>query len=206
MKRTITLLTVLLLAVLVLTSCGETKDEKDSKEPEAISSLKTIGDVIALEKEENQFEVSNGKVVCAFKYEDGYYRITADIPEDTEKKYIDIDITKEGSDKKQEELVAPLKIKKVENLSDKILKKDELKALAGKTGKELADEGWTYNGSYELDEKKVWMNNGPFVYIVVFDGDFKNADSDNFDVEKETANMKVKSVKFETLGDNATSE
>ena len=168
-------------------------------------SLKTIGDVIALDKADNQREVGSGRVVCAFKYGDTYYRVRADIPEDAEKAYFDVDIMEEGYEDKQNEILAPLEINGFENLSEQILTQDELEALKGKTGQELVVEGWTYDGSFFLGDMQFRMSYGPFVYTVEFDGSADGQDAESFDAEAGTKDMKVRSAEFSSLGLNATS-
>ena len=53
---------------------------------------------------------------------------------------------------------------------------------------------------------EVWMCCGPFEYTVIFDGTTDKQNSDDFDIEEETKDMKVKSVKFSALGDATTLE
>ena len=210
MKKLLTLMAVLLIAMLALAGCGGSEESSDngsdSKESAAVDSLKTFSDVIALEKEDTQTSVGGGMLVYAFKYGDEYYRVSSKISEKTEKAYIDIDMSKEGYEKKQEELIGSVKIDKIENLNEQMLSEEDLDALKGKTGAELVKDGWTYNGSFDLENMEFWMDKGPFQYIVVFDGSADGANAENYDAEAETKDMKVKSVKFSMLGDATTLE
>ena len=86
-------------------------------------------------------------------------------------------------------------------LNDQILSEDDLKALAGKTGKELVGEGWMYTGSYMLENMDVEMNYGPFAYMVRFDGKVDEKDWEDYDVEAGTADMKVVSAEFSQMGE-----
>lgn len=212
MKKYLSFALALVLVVSVLTGCGGsnnsdgTNSNSDSAVVLTADSLKTIGDVDALEnKTEPQREVGNGRVVCAFKYGDTYYRVRADMPEDVMQAYFDVDIMEDGFEEKQDEIVAPLGINKFEILSDQMLTQDELDALKGKTGQELVDEGWTYDGSFFLDDMEFWMSYGPFVYKVEFDGSADGKDAENYDAEAGTKELKVKSAEFSSLGMNATS-
>ena len=212
MKKYLSFALALVIVVSVLAGCGGSNNSdgsdssSDSAEVLTADSLKTIGDVEALEnKTEPQREVGNGRVVCAFKYGDTYYRVRADMPEDVMQAYFGIDIMEDGFEEKQNEIVAPLEINKFEILSDQILTQDELDALKGKTGQELVDEGWTYEGSFFLDDMEFWMSYGPFVYKVEFDGSADGKDADNYDAETGTKELKVKSAEFSSLGMNATS-
>ena len=206
MQRFLALIMALILSVSVLAGCGNKEKDTEKADQGAIQSLKTMGDLASLEREEEQSSVGNGKAVFAFKYGGTYYRVTADLTEETEKEYIDVDILEEGYEEKQREILAPVEITKIEDLSEQILPQEDLDALAGKTGKELVDEGWTYSGSYNLEEMQVWMVNGPFEYTVVFDGNIDEENSDDFDIEKATKDMKVKSAEFNALGDAANVE
>ena len=210
MKRLLSVFIVLTL--LALSGCGgqgnSNVGDDSGKTAEAVSvdSLKTIGDAFALDVSENQYAVSEGKVVYAFKAGDTYYRVIASISDEDQQKYMDIGYDDPDYEAKQHEIIDPLEIEKTENLNEKILSEEELDALTGKTGKELTEEGWTYQGSYNLDGMEVWMCCGPFEYTVIFDGTTDKQNSDDFDIEEETKDMKVKSVKFNALGDATTLE
>jgi hypothetical protein len=204
----------LMIAACVLTGCGSagggTGEGSDggagSGNAEALSTdtLKTFGDVIALEgKEELQNSVGNGKVVYAFKKDGTYYRIWSEIPKELEQEYIDIDISQEGYEDKQNKLIENVEVGHVENLSEQMLSEEALKALAGKTGKELVAEGWSYQGSYNLEVMEVYMDYGPFAYVVTFDGKIEEENSDDFDIEAATKDRKCKAARFESLGNNA---
>ncbi len=205
MRRIIALVFALMMAALVLTACGKASEESEEKN-EAVSadSLKTFGDIIALEKEEPQLAVGEGKAVYAFKAGGTYYRAIADLDKDVEEAFINIDILAEGYEEKQNEILGPIGIDKLENLSEQLLTEDQLASLSGKTGQELLDEGWTYQGSYDLESMEVLMTYGPFSYRVSFEGQVEGADQDDFDVEAATKGMKVRSAAFEMLADDAT--
>jgi hypothetical protein len=209
MKKQIGLMLMLMIAVFAFAACGASKSGTDNTEPETdtafVDSLKTIGDVIALDKDGFESSVGGGKVVYAFKYDDTYYRVTADMPAETQKAYFDIDVMDDGYKEKQEEILAPLEVTKIENLSEQILTQDELDALTGKTGQEMVNDGWSYEGNVIIgDTEEVQMQYGPFVYNVVFDGSIEGAGTDNSEIEEATKDMKVKSIEFQSLSMTAT--
>ena len=209
MKKLIGFMLMLMIAVFAFAACGTTESGTDNTKPETdtsfADSLKTMGDVIALDKDGFQSSVGGGKVVYAFKYDDTYYRVTADMPEETQKAYFDIDVLEDGYKEKQEELIAPLEITNVENLSEQILTQEELDALTGKTGQELVDDGWSYAGDIVIGStQEVQMQYGPFVYKVVFDGEIEGAGTDISAIEEATKDMKVKSIEFQSLSMNAS--
>lgn len=200
-KRVISIMLVLLMTLFAFAGCGGKGGGSDA-DPADVESLKTIGDAVKLAAgEEDQWAVYDGKVVYVFKYGDTYYRVRAGISEEDQQAYFDIDFADEDYEEKQHAIVDPLEIEQIEDLGDQLLSDDDLAALAGKTGKEMVEAGWVYSGSYNLDDNEVWMEYGPFEYSVKYEGTFGDPESDDFDIEEATADMKVKSVEFSTLGD-----
>jgi hypothetical protein len=210
MKKFLTLILVLLMAVFTLAACGGSSDEgadtPDTSEPVSVDSLKTFGDVIDLEKEDVQSAVGGGYVVYAFKYGDTYYRVKSAIPADLEEEYIGIDILEDGYEEKQQALISDVEIDEIENLSEQILSSEECDALVGKTGQEMQDAGWKFGDGHSLESMEFWANYGPFTYTVVFDGEVPESEYETFDDVNDTKDMKVKSVEFMTLGDATTIE
>lgn len=206
-KRMLSILTILLMSAFMFAACGSNRSDDSTPGKElSIDTIKTIGDAFALDHEEDsQYAVSEGKVVFAFKIDDAYYRVIADISEEDQQAYMDIEFDDEDYDAKQHAIIDPLEITKIENLNEQMLSRDELDDLVGKTGKELVDEGWNYQGSYDLDAMEVWMDYGPFDYSVRFEGGGLE-NSDDFDIEEATRDMKVKSAEFSALGDATTIE
>ncbi|MBR0372954.1 MAG: hypothetical protein IJH91_00290 [Mogibacterium sp.] len=207
MKRVVSLLLVLMMAVFALAGCGGGGSDSgdggsggDSSEPVSVDSLKTMGDILALELEESQWAVYNGKVVYAFKLGDGYYRATGTISEEDAQAFYDIDFSDEDYEAQQEAILGPIAIDNMEDLSDQILTQDEMDALVGKTGQELQDAGWTFSG-HDLEEMVFWMNYGPFMYSVYFDGEVAEADYETFEDEAGTKDLTVTKVEFNMLGD-----
>lgn len=195
---------VLLMTMLVFAGCGGSgSNSSDASDVPSIESLKTIGDVMALETEDMQSAVYEDVVVFAFKLGDTYYRVRAAISPDKAQEYFDIDYMDEDHEEKEKAIIAPLEIDSVEDLNDQILSQSELDSLVGKTGQELVEAGWTYNGSHMLEDMEIWMDYGPFLYSVFFDGEVAEADYESFEDEEGTKDMKVVSAKFNMLG-NAT--
>lgn len=211
MKKLLTLILVLLMAAFTLAACGGSGSESesadaDTSEPVSVESLKTFGDVIALEKEDAQTAVGSGYVVYAFKYGDTYYRVKSAIPAELEQEYIDIDILEDGYEEKQQALISDVEIDEIENLNDQILSSEECDALVGKTGQELQDAGWRFGDGHSLESMEFWANYGPFTYTVVFDGEVPESEYETFDDENDTKDMTVKSVEFMSIGDATTIE
>ena len=204
MKKMISMILAIVMSLTVLAACGSSggsgSGSGSGTAAASVDSLKTIGDVIALESEETQRAVYDGKAIFVFKLGDTYYRATASISEEDQQAYFDVDFSDADFEQQQNAIVESLPIEKMENLNEQILSQDEMDALIGKTGQELQDAGWTYSG-HDLEDMEFWMNYGPFLYTVTFDGEVAEADYETFEDEEGTKAMTVKSVKFNMLGD-----
>lgn len=139
-----------------------------------------------------------------FELGETYYRVRAELPEDVTQAVWDTDFGDEDQMEKLNKLLAPIEITEIEDLNDQMLTEDEMKSLVGRTGQELMDSGW-YSSGYNLETMEFWMNYGPFMYTVVFDGKVKEADRESFN-EEDIRDMTVKSVEFLMLGDAANIE
>ena len=171
MKKLIILIMVLLMSVPVLAACGGSNDaEAGGAEDVSVDSLKTIGDIIALDSADMQCAVYEGNVVYAFQLGDAYYQARASISEEDEQAYFDIDFADEDYEEQQNAIVESLEIEEIVNLNDQMLSQEDLDALVGKTGQELMDEGWTFSG-HDLEAMEFWMGYGPFVYTVTSRGE-----------------------------------
>lgn len=209
MKKVLSIFLVLLMAMMALTACGgsgdsDSGDAGDAAPVTSVEELKTIGDIMALEASDYSTAVYEDQVVYAFKLGDTYYRAKADISPEDAQAYWDVDYTAEDYEEQEAAIISPLEIREIENLSEQILSEEDCAALVGKTGQELQDAGWTYSG-HDLESMEFWMEYGPFVYTVVFDGEVAEADYETFEDEAGTKDMAVKSVTFsDSLGSRAT--
>lgn len=71
------------------------------------------------------------------------------------------------------------------------------------TGQELIDDGWSVWG-FNVETMEFNMSHGPYNYIVVFDGKVKM--TEDLDGNDAAAPLKVKSVKYDGIGDAANIE
>lgn len=195
MKRAIICGMIFVIAVFMLIGCELSSPELD------LSTIKTVKDAVAAnDSDEWQSTAYEEWYVYVFSAGGKYYRAYAPMDESTFDAIIDLDYEDEDYDAKYDELVYPLEISKIENLSDMIPSKSELKALVGKTGADLLADDW-YCMGYNLDEMQFYMNKDPFEYIITFDGSLEM--SDDFDEYEAIAPLTVKSVEFFGLGDAA---
>ncbi|MBO4468621.1 MAG: hypothetical protein J5766_04910 [Clostridia bacterium] len=161
-----------------------------------------MGEIFALdvEDDEKQTATLEDAYIYAFKHNGTYYRAIATITDDAKRAIDDLDFDDEDYWDNVAGIIAPLKIDKFENLSKQILSQKELDKLVGKTGQYLLDHDWYSNG-YDLETMKFRMNKDPFCYLVVFDGHVDKKDYEDFDDSIDILELKVKSVKFYSLGD-----
>ncbi len=209
MKKKMTLLFALILAISLLAGCGGKSGggaAEATEETFSTDSLKTMADVLALgetvKEQEEDFHCQNaaveGKLGYVFNYKGTYYRVTCDLSKDVFEAIMALDYSDEDHDKKYNELISPLEIKSCENLSEQIPPQEELDKLVGKTGEDLVNDGW-YSSGYNLEDMEFYLNKDPFLYTVAFDG--KLEQSDDFDEIEAIKPLKVKSVKFTGLGE-----
>ena len=204
MKKTIALLLAFFVTALLLTGCGKTGGEADAgtdagNRETVLDTLKTIGDVIALSGDTRQISTYDEDVVYAFEVDGTYFRARAKISGDARDAFREIDYSDPDHEEKENEILAPLPIDEIENLSEELLTGEEMKALVGKTGQDLLNDGWTCDG-YNLDKMEFWMEYGPFLYTVVFNEKIAEADYDSFR-DEDIGDLTVRSVTFLTLGD-----
>lgn len=206
-KKVTAIISVIIMSFFLFAGCGS-KENGSSSAAEALlaDDLKTIGDVDALDTENMQKSVTDNQVVCAFEYKGTYYRVTASISDEDQQAYIDVDFADDDYEEQQKKILAPLKVEKFENLSEQILKQDELDALAGKTGKELLEDGWSCTGNFDLETKEFYLNYGPFLYDVTFEGEIDEKNAEDYDEETGIRDLTVKSAEFISIGDATSIE
>lgn len=202
MKKIFVIVLSVVLLIGAMAGCGtksQTSNIDLSGSPEEIAaSIKTVGDALSLGEDYfSQSATVEYEYIYVMNINDTYFRFHAPLDEETFNKIIDLDILEEGYEDKLNKIISPLEIGSYENLSKDIPTSEELDKLIGKTGKELVDDGWTFNG-YMLDAMEFYMNKNPYAFVVVFDGEIK--DYDNFS-EEQVYDKTVKSVTFDGLGD-----
>lgn len=194
MKKILALCLMLLLS-LSLIGCGQQQQQTG----DSPSEIETIGDAQRISSGENEQEALYGDYyIYAFESDGTCYRAIAAVPAEISDELWDLD----WDDPKKSELVAPLPVEKLENLSEMIPSQEELDSLVGKTAQELFDDGW-YNTGWNLTDMEFWMNYGPFSYTVVLDGDVGNYE--DFE-EDDMAPLVVKSISCDGLGDATSIE
>ena len=165
-------------------------------------SIKTMGDVYALTKDEytEQKATYADKFIYAFSVDGVLYRATADLPADVSEALFALEFD-EDYEQNEMDLVKDLEVTSFENLEDQKLSQEELDALVGKTGQELFDEGWRSGSFYNTDTLEVWLEYGPFAYAMHFDGEIAPEDAETFDPYEDLTDKKVLDATFADVGD-----
>ncbi len=218
-------LTILLMAMIMtmLAGCGgagsgSSDDSSSAEEPAApvidVSSLKTMGDVFEATEgaaddqtsETGEYALTQSgftekQYAYVFKSGDDYYRATADLPKDVSEELWKIDGSDEDGEQKQRQLIAPLEISKMDNLTEGIPSQEELDKLVGTKGQELFDDGWTFS-QYNVETMECVMYHDAYAFNITFDYDgepMKNAD--DVDPEQVWKDSPVASISYNGIGD-----
>ena len=175
--------------------------EEEAQEPapaEEDRGFWTLSDVFAYDITDSSF--SEYLYVCVFEKDGEFYRAVAELPADVSETLWALDFFDENYNSMVREAVAPLDIMRLDNLTEMVPSQEELDTLVGRNVQELVDEGWYY-WYWNLDEKELGMNYGPFSYRIIFEG--TPADPENFDAEQSDA-LTVASVTYDGIGDAAS--
>ena len=197
MKNALRILAVSVMVLMLVSGCG--KSQTPPEKPADVSDIKTMGD--AFQYEQIGYGIGEEKAVYVFKVGDDTYRAVADMTEEMAKEYFALDIMDDDHDVKLKELLGPVEIKELVNVTEATPTEEELNALVGKTGQELLDDGWTCSGYY-LDGPVFLMDHGWFEYEVSFNEeiDTTNYDPDTFDEVETIRPLTVKSVTCTGIG------
>lgn len=198
MKKIISLILAYALVLAVFTGCSNDSADNNSN-PADISSFKTIGDIINSGIESTQTANTDKYYIYVFELDQVYYRAISNITPEIAQSLFELDFDDKDYDKKLNEIVSPLSIDKLENLTDTVIPQQELDQLVGKTGEDLLNDGWSSGMGYNLETMEFWMSKGAFEYTVVFDGKLEN--SEDFDEEEAIKPLVIKSVTLNGIGD-----
>jgi len=162
-----------------------------------LSAVTTLGEL--LDKPECGKGWSEKQCVFAFEQEDMIYRAVAEMTPDAAEALFALEWEDEEYAEKERELLSPLKIVSIENLTESIPQQEELDQLIGKTGAELLDDGW-YCSGWNLDEMIFFMDRAPYEYDIVMSGEIPSPD--DFD-DEDIRPLVIESVRFARICDAA---
>ena len=189
MKKVLSVVIVLMLILTAVTACGKKADP---------DSLKKIGDLAKLESK--GFTYTDDMYVTVFINQGDLYRAEAKLSADVVEALDALSWEDDDHTKKVKELVAPLEITKLINISEGILSQEELDKLIGKTGQDLLNEGWK-SLSYIPDDHSIYMEYGYFQYNVSFDGTI--VETDEMDTDEVVRPLTVQSIEYIGMSSSA---
>ena len=201
MKKALLSFLFIIVLSLSLTCCKKAESKSGKLKSLPTDRIKTFGDIIELKDKDEQTAAFEDSYVYVFNLDGVFYRASSKLSDKTRQEINDLDFDSDGYKESVKKIIAPLKVEKIENLSDKKLSKKELDALIGKTGQYLFDHDW-YCESYDLSSMTFKMNYDPFCYTVVFEGTV-SVGSGEFDKNYDIKDLTVKSIVWDSLG-NAT--
>jgi len=149
------------------------KEPAEETEPQAQadpSSWKTLGDVLSLETGSKESSWDDETYDYIFEYAGTQWLVKAAFSGELNDAVNAVDFMEEDRDEQIKAILASCEILSVTDLSTLALPQAELNQWIGKTGQDLLDAGWEYNGYYS-DETgfHVIMVNGDFQYQIAFE-------------------------------------
>ena len=168
---------------------------KDGKHVD-LATVTVLGDLLGLPDVGSS--CGDGRYIYAFEQDGNTYRAICEISEETAQAIFDLDFEDPDYTKKENELIAPLPVKAIENLTEGRPTQEEADRYLGKTGQELIDEGWFVH-FYNLEEMKFGMVHGVYSYAITFEGEIK--DPENFDENTDMGGLTVVAITCDGIGD-----
>ena len=153
-----------------------------------IADAKVLGDILALPTYGSGY--TDSFYADVFELNGTIYRVFANMTPELNEKLNNLDFEDEDYEKKQNELLAPLSINRVENLTKAKPSEADLAVYAGKDMSELINEGFNCTG-YNLEDNICYMERGVFSYLAYFEGEINR--------ELDDMNEAVKAVKVAKL-------
>jgi hypothetical protein len=133
------------------------------------SSWKTLADVLSLRTESKDSTWDDNNYTLFFKYAGTEWLVNAAFSKELNDAISAVDFMAEDRDDQINSILGPCGITTVIDLKTLAMPQDELNQWIGKTGQDLLDAGWEYNG-YHSDETgiHIHMVNGEFQYQISF--------------------------------------
>lgn len=149
----------------------ETKQQAEAKPQEEAdsSSWKTLADVLSLETDSREATWDEHSYICIFRYAGTEWLVRAAFSKELDDAVRTVDFLAEDRKEQINAIIGACEITTVIDLRSLAIPQDELDQWIGKTGQDLLDAGWEYNG-YHSDGTglHICMVNGDFQYLVSF--------------------------------------
>ena len=133
------------------------------------SSWKTLADVLSLRTESRESSWDENNYTLIFRYAGTEWLVNAAFTKELNDAVHAVDFMAEDRNDQISAIIGPCEITTVIDLSSLAMSGDELDQWIGKTGQDLLDAGWEYNG-YHSDENgiHICMVSGEFQYEILF--------------------------------------
>jgi hypothetical protein len=183
-RKAAVLACTLVLALGLLSACSTQSSTNDGDASTGAidpSSWKTVGDALATQTDAVQASWNDKYYVSVFKADDQYFRIVGIVDDEAKKKGDAVDWSADDVDEQNREAYSGCALKSAEDITGDLVSQEELDKLVGKTGKELADEGYTFAGyfMYGGDETGAQFDKGYFQYSMTFKVKVEEKDTDD---------------------------
>ncbi|MBQ9059069.1 MAG: hypothetical protein IJ125_07790 [Atopobiaceae bacterium] len=190
-KTTAALALALMLLALPLAACSSQSTPSDGSSPASgqtqataidVSSWKTFGDALAYDTGENSAAGwDENHYVTVFATDNYVVRVVAKMDAQSYEKLEALDMSDDSYAEKFREVMGGLALESAEDLTADRLSQDELKAYVGKTGQDLVNSGFAFEGywMYGGAETGVKMVKGPLAYDVTFNVSVSESDTED---------------------------
>ena len=173
-KPIIVSLIVAMLAM-TLTACGSQNTTNTTSNTTVSSNpaeWKTLGDALASKGEDfNTSSWDEDHYLAVFQVGDTFVRVVAKMTPEAYAQIEELDASMPEYDEQFAKVVENLELISADDLSSEMLTQEQLDAYIGKTGKDLINDGLTFQYYYMYgdEETGVTMNKGYLAYQVTFD-------------------------------------
>lgn len=158
----------------------------------ADTSFATLGDIFASHYSDFISQYDETHYTCAFNVDGTCYRIVADLPKGM---YESLSEAEFDDQTQAEELLAPLAVSQQDIIAESVPSEEELGALAGKRGADLAAEGYVIDSLVvNGDTTDCSASKGSFAYLITFGQPV--ADETTTDYAGAVKDLTVESVSF----------
>ena len=166
------------------------------------SPFKTLADVFAARGEHYSSSLSPDKYAIAFDVDGAYYRVEADVAPEVAEQADAIDFFDEERDQKLKDLLGPLPVTRVADLSAAMPAQEALDAFIGMTGQDLLDAGFAYGSGYSFwDKAEMYLVQGLYEYHVFFNEKVPEMDDYEAALDELMPTLTVDKVEFFQLAD-----
>ena len=180
-RGSITAAIAIALSVGPLTSCGGREQKQDSGSEAAatqtaqkvdVSQWKTLGDAFKASTGDPSYSYDESNFMGVLTLGDAGQKVhvVATMTPEVYKAISELDIMKDDFQAELKKTLAPLAIRHAEDITDKAETEESYSALVGKTGDELAAEGYRFASyvSYGGDEAIASYDKGYYSYEITF--------------------------------------